>query len=226
MEWAWAALRRRSRAPAADGGLIRPLAVIVLLYALGALAQPAPERHLLSGADHFRAGRFEAALVEFKVADRLGVVQARWYVAAALTKTGRHDEAVETFLSAAEVDPQGRDAVLTWHEAVASYELRLYTRADALLAGLVTASPKIREQVEQLRAKMAPVLTAVPPGESVDAYLAQAGRARAAGRAGLARLIAEEARALARRRSDCYRCEDAERAVTGAPPRPAGGTPR
>lgn len=137
--------------------------------------------------------------------------EAAWYVAATLQRLQRNEEALEAFLSAEALWPEGRDPVLTWYEAVASHQLGLYGRADSLAASLSGAGgPRIAEQARKLRAQMAPLLTATPADRHLDFYLARA-RALAASRAPVARLYLAEARALSRRTAPCLRCAEIDR---------------
>jgi len=204
--------------------LVKRLACIVLLaWSTVAAAGGAFNEHLLAGASHFRAGRYEAALVELQVAEKLGAgAQARWYIAATLSKLGRPEDALEAFLSAAAGDPGMRDVLLTYHEAVASQDARLYARADRLLSSVGSGGgPAIAEFAAKLRAQLAPLLQATPTHASVDWYLDRVAANRA-GRPRLAALFAEEAARVAHRTPDCYRCADADK-LAGA--LAAGGSP-
>jgi tetratricopeptide (TPR) repeat protein len=195
------------------------LVLFAATASLAAAAQSASDQHLVSGAAHFRAGRYDAALVEFRVAEKLGAGPvARWYAASALAQAGRSEEAVEEFLEAAAKAPEQRDSVLTWQEAVASHDARLYLRADRLLAGLgASAGPRISEQVAKLRAQIAPLLLARPTGANVDWYLSRARALYGTGHPKLARLFAEEGLAVAKRHPDCHGCADAEQMLSQPP---------
>ncbi len=191
---------------------VKRLACIVLFaWSAVAVAGGPFDPHLLAGASHFRAERYAEALVEFQVAEKLGAgAQARWYIAATLTKLGRPEEALDAFLSAAAQEPRMRDLLLTYHEAVASQDARLYARADRLLSSISTDGPRIAEAVATLRAQLAPLLQAAPTHANVDWYLDRAASNRAA-RPRLSALFAEEAARVAHRTPDCYRCVDADR---------------
>lgn len=197
----------------------RSIIAIVAAVSWAAAAQSTPERHLLSGAAHFRAGRYDEALVEFRVAEKLGAGPiARWYAASALAQAGRSEEAVEEFLAAAAAAPEARDAVLTWHEAVASHDARLYRRADRLLAQMgSSAGPRIAEQAAKLRAQIAPLLRAEPTAANVNWYVDRARALYGSDHPALARLFAEEGLAVARRRPDCRACAEAEQLLAGPP---------
>lgn len=201
-----------------SAGVLR-LATLACALALGGPARaglPAPEAHLLEGARHFREGRFGAALIEFRVADRLGAPgPARWYASAALVKLGRHEEAVAGFAEAAAAHPAGRDGLLDFYRAVALHESRLYLQADGVLAGIAAVGPRVAEQIAELRARIAKIFAAPPERATIDWYHARARAAREAARPALAGAFAAEALALAARRADGYRAEEA-REVMGS----------
>src|SRR5262245_1629209 len=103
---------------------MRAAALAVLLVAATARAQSRADEHMLAGAQHFQAGRFTEALVEFRVAKRAGDPGAAWYVAAALVKVARFDEALEEFARAQASAPAERDALMDYYHALACYESR------------------------------------------------------------------------------------------------------
>ncbi|MDQ3263817.1 MAG: hypothetical protein M3Y59_09170 [Myxococcota bacterium] len=178
---------------------MKPYALLLALLLSASAAQAAEDAnaHLLAGARAFRAQGYQQSVVEFRVALTLGAgPQARWYLAAALQKTGRTDEALAEFLRAEQEAPSSRDAVLTWYEAVASHEARLYARADRLLSSIQRAGPKLQEQVRQLRTQLAPLLSAPATPGVLEWYL-QRGRTREP--AAVAALYLEEARGLSAR---------------------------
>lgn len=180
--------------------------------------------HLVAGADHFRAGRYAEALVEFRVAERLGAEDARPYAGAALVKLGRPEDALEAF--GGDRAPS-RDALLDYYHALACHDARLYRCADRLLAGVGDRSgPRIAEQAAKIRARLAPVLAAEPLAAAIDGYLDRCQAARDAGRRALAGAFCREAAAAAERRRDRYRLEDARRAAAALDGAAAlGGTP-
>jgi tetratricopeptide (TPR) repeat protein len=182
----------------------------VALFASAARADEALE-HLRAGGSAFREGRFDRALVEFRVAEQQGAGgEAAWYVGAALLKLGRADEAVERFDAAERAAPGGRDVVLDFYRASACYEARLYLTADRLLAGIgERAGPRLAAEAQRLRDRIAALFTA-PPAESViDWYQAQAALEHRNGRLALARAYYLEAAALSERRPSAYRAADA-----------------
>jgi hypothetical protein len=160
------------------------------------------DAHVLEGARLFRENRFTEALVEFRVADRLGAADARAYAAAALVKLDRAEDALELFEGPGGPAP-GADPLLDYYHALACYGARLYLCADALLAGVgERTGPRIGEQARQIRRDIAASIGAAPPPESVDWYLARARAHADAGKALLARAYAAEAGRLGARRPD------------------------
>jgi tetratricopeptide (TPR) repeat protein len=196
---------------------VKRLALCLALLGLTAAAPPDATPHLLQGARHFREGRFANALVEFKVAQRLGTGgEADWYIAASLVKLGRSEEALEAFAAARKAAPDARDALLDYYQALACYEAKLYLCSDSLLDAVGDASgPRIGEQVRKLRADIAALFRSAPTPASIDWYHQRAAQARAAGRPVLAARYLEEAARLAERREDRYRLAEA-RAGRGA----------
>lgn len=174
-----------------------------LLFALA--AAPDAEPHLREGAIAFRAERYDAALVEFKVASRLGAPQADWYVGAALVKLGRSQDAVDAFAEARERAPNAEDALLDYYAATACHDARLFVCADRLLGRITPrAGPKIASLAAELRARLLPVLRATPERSTIDWYLAEARLAEKAGKRARAQLYFAESAALASRRADHY----------------------
>jgi Flp pilus assembly protein TadD len=171
---------------------------------------PGAGEHLLAGATAFREGKFSAALVEFRVAERLGADEARPYAGAVLVKLGRHEEAIEAFGPA---PAPGEDALLSWYRALALRATGLLVSADAVLASIGDRSgPRIAAEVAGLRAELAAALGAGPSKAWIDAALARGAALRAQGRLVLAAAHYTEAAALAARRPDRHRIEEAERA--------------
>jgi hypothetical protein len=179
---------------------------IVLLLGL-ALSARGPDDHLMTGARHFREGRFDAALVEFRVAERLGATDAAGYAGASLVKLRRPEEALEAFAAAGE---GSRDALLDYYRALACYDARLFLCADRLLASLGERSgPRIAEQTQKVRADIAAALAKEPAQEAIDWYLARCSASADEHRPALAAGYCREAAALADRRNDRYRRGDA-----------------
>jgi hypothetical protein len=183
--------------------------LIIISVALG-LASTGADEHVLAGARLFREGRWAEALVEFRVAERLGSKGACGYAGAALVKLGRPDEAIEAFEGPGG-PPAGRDALLDYHHAQACWDARLYTCADRLLAGVGERSgPRIAGEAAKARAAIAKLLSAEPKPEAVDWYVARCGEAAHAGRQVLARAYCAEAKALGERRRDRRGVAEAE----------------
>jgi hypothetical protein len=182
------------------------LLTLILASTLLAASGPA-EEHLLQGARAFRTGRYAEALVEFKVAEKLGAgLDARAYAAASLVKLNRPEEAVELFGPKASADP-----VLEFYRALACYQARLFTCADrALEAAMGRFGPRVVEEARTIRAQIHQTLAGEIQPQVIDWYLSRGGDAVQGGRTGLGRLYAEEARALGGRRKDCYRCAEAD----------------
>ncbi|HYO68880.1 MAG TPA: hypothetical protein VEU33_22640 [Archangium sp.] len=202
---------------------MKRLALCLALLGLTAATPPDATPHLLQGARHFREGRFANALVEFKVAQRLGTDgEADWYLAASLVKLGRAEEALEAFSTARKTAPDARDALLDYYHALACYEARLYLCADTLLDAVGDASgPRMGEQVRKLRTDIAALFRAAPTPGSIDWYHARAAQVRAAGRPVLAAHYLEEAVRLASKREDRYRLAEARAALGALSERPA-----
>lgn len=187
--------------------------VSVLLVAFGvASAAPAGEEHLRAGAGHFRAGRYEQALVEFKVAHRLGSGgDVRWYVAATLVKLGRAEESLEEFAAAASEAPQARDAVLDYYHALGCYQAKLYLCADRLLSSVgERGGPRIGAEAQKMRDQIAALFRTEPATASIDWYFAHGKDAEARGKRLLASVYLEEAAALSAKRQDRYRARELE----------------
>lgn len=204
--------------------MTRAAATILTLGMLAAGA-PAADGHVLEGARLFREDRFAEALVEFRLAERLGAPDARGYAAAALVKLSRAEEAVELFESAG-IAPAGADPLLDYYHARACYDLRLYLCADDLLAGVGSRTgPRIAEQAARIRRDIAAALAQAPAPDAVDWYLVRARAHDAAKRPVLARAFAREARALGGRRADRHGVADAEGILARLDAPRASGTP-
>jgi tetratricopeptide (TPR) repeat protein len=192
----------------------RAALLLVLILAPPARATDSADEHMLAGAQHLQAGRYAEALVEFRVAERLKDRGAAWYVAAALTKMSRSDEALTEFARAEAAAPEERDGLLDYYHALACYDARLYFCADRLLGAIgQEAGPRIADQARKIRADLAPLLTAPPPPSSIDWYHARAAAAFKGGHLALAQAYYEEAASLAALRPDHYRQADATGAL-------------
>jgi len=192
-------------------------AATVLFLVWFAAGPPGPaEAHVLEGARLFRENRFTEALVEFRVADRLGARDARAYAAAALVKLDRPEDALELFEGPGGPAP-GTDPLLDYYHALACYGARLYLCADELLAGVgERTGPRIGAQARQIRKDIAAAIPAAPPPDSVDWYLARARSHAAAGKPLLARAHAAEARRLGERRPDRHGVAEAVALLEGS----------
>jgi hypothetical protein len=170
---------------------------LALLLAAG-LSSAGADEHLLAGAERFREGRFDEALVEFRVAARLGAKEVDPYIASVLVKLGRHEEAVELFGGG---DEPGPDAVVDYYRALACWGARLYGCADRLLAGIGDRSgPKVAEQAARLRALIRGELGRPPTQATVEWYRGRCADEKRTGRAALAGAYCREADAVAARR--------------------------
>jgi hypothetical protein len=170
---------------------------LALLLAAG-LPSAGADEHLLAGAERFREGRFDEALVEFLVASRLGAKDVDPYIASALVKLGRHEEAVERFGGG---DEPGPDAVVDYYRALACWGARLYGCADRLLAGIGDRSgPKVAEQAARLRALIAAERARPPSQATVDWYRGRCADEKRTGRTALAGAFCREAELVAARR--------------------------
>jgi hypothetical protein len=199
-------------------------ATVLFLVWFAAGTGPA-EQHVLEGARLFRENRFAEALVEFRVAERLGAAEARAYAAAALVKLDRPEDALDLFEGPGG-PPPGEHPLLDYYHALACYGARLYRCADVLLAGVgERTGPRISEQARQIRRDIAAAIPAEPPTDSVDWYLERAADRAAAGKAVLARAFATEARALGVARADRHGVVEAEAQLAKLPPATALSAP-
>jgi hypothetical protein len=176
---------------------------IVALLGLSLSGGPySADGHLIAGAGAFREGRFDVALVEFRVAQKLGAADAAAYAAATLVKLGRPEEAVESFGPA---NMKVGDPLLDFYRAMACYGARLYHCAARLLAGVAAqGGPGMSEQAAQTRSAIAAVLQAEPSTETIDWYLARCTGTEVSRRPHLAAAYCTEAAELASRRPDAY----------------------
>lgn len=184
------------------------VATLLVAVTLGTSAGDAGE-HLLAGATAFREGRFAAALVEFRVAERLGAPEAGAYAGAALVKLGRREEAVEAFGAA----PAADEDTLSYYRALALRGAGLLLSADAALSAVGERSgPRIAVEVAKLRAEIQAALGSGPGAAEVDLALSRGEAFRAAGRPALASASFREAAALAKR-AGRHRLDEALRAA-------------
>jgi tetratricopeptide (TPR) repeat protein len=191
--------------------LNRPALLVLVVVTFGARASGPADDHLLAGADHFRAGRFNEALVEFRAARKLDAsADAAWYVAACLAKLKRAEEAVEVFSQAENENPTGRDVLLEYYRALACYDAKLYLCADKILARIGASSgTRIAGQARKIRGDIAALLSKEPSTESLDWYHERAAEVLKAGRTELALAYYEEVAALAGRQPSQHRRQEA-----------------
>jgi hypothetical protein len=169
--------------------------------------------HVLAGARAFRAGEWAVALVEFRVALKLGApASVRWYEGATLARAGRFEEAVGVFELAFETAPAERDPLLDYYRALACFEARLWGCVVEVTAELErTGGPRLQQQVASMAAEAKQLLGAEPPRGAIDACFTRAGAGSPS--PSLSRAWLREAARLGRRRVDRFRVDEAERAV-------------
>ena len=192
----------------------RALAVMATFMSVTALAQEA-DAHVLAGARAFRAGQWAAALVEFRVALKRGApASVRWYEGAALVRSGRFEEAVGSFELALEQAPGARDPLLDYYRALSCFELRLWGCVVEVTSELErTGGPRVKQQVAVMASEATQLLAAEPPREVIDSCFT---RSRLAGSPALGRAWLREAARLGQRRSDSFRVNEAQQALSGA----------
>ena len=163
--------------------------LLAALAAALALSSTPGEAHLLEGARRFREERWEEALVEFRVAARLGEPGAGAYAGAALVKLRRWDEAIEAFGP----DGPARDALMDYYRALACHGAGLYACADAILSTIgERAGPRLSSQAAEIRAALAPVLSAPPAAPVLEALSERCETFRRRGRDALASAYCRE----------------------------------
>ena len=196
----------------------RAAVLLIIALAAPAHAEPSFDAHMLAGAKYFQEGRYTDALVEFRVAERLaGDGGPIWYVAAALVKLKRPEDAITEFARAEVRAAADRDGLFDYYHALACYDARLYSCADRLLATIGDEpGPKIAEQARKIRRDLAPVLTVPAPPSTIDWYHARGQAALRAGREVLAVAYFEEAVGLAGPQPDAYRRAEALTALAHA----------
>jgi tetratricopeptide (TPR) repeat protein len=197
-----------------------PLLLAFSFASTSAIASGADE-HLLAGARLFREGRFGEALVEFRVAEKLGHNgEAAFYAAAALVRLKRPEDAVEAFADAEQRSPKVRDELFDYYRGVACNDARLYLCADKFFARVSDrAGSHVAAEAQRMRKALASLLRPEPGTKSIDWYLQRANEASRKGRSQLERSYLEEAAGLSARRADKYRGDEASRALArGARP--------
>jgi tetratricopeptide (TPR) repeat protein len=189
----------------------RGLLLASVLSASLAFAQES-DAHVLAGARAFRAGDWASALVEFRVALKLGAAPSvHWYEGAALARAGRFEEAVGAFDHAFELAPDGRDPLLDYYRALSCYELRLWGCVVEVTSELErTGGPRVQQQVKTMAGEAKQLLSSEPPREAIDACFSRSAQAASPS---LARAWIREAARLGRKRVDAFRVAEAERAL-------------
>jgi tetratricopeptide (TPR) repeat protein len=192
----------------------RARAAVLLLFLVATVvrADDGHDAHLLAGAQHFQAGRYTEALVEFRVAERLANDGGpTWYVASTLVKLKRSEEAIGAFARAEAKDPADRDGLFDYYHALACYDVRLYHCADRLLAAVgERAGPKIAGQASKVRGDLASLLAKAAPPGALDWYHARGVDALNGNQPALAAAYFEEAIDWAATRRDAYRLGEAK----------------
>jgi hypothetical protein len=184
----------------------------------------ASESHLVAGAEAFRAGAYEKALVEFRVAEALGSSEAGPYAAASLLKLGRAEDAVEAFALAERSTRSPGDALLEVYRGQACYAARLYLCADRWFESAASrAGPRLVPQLQALRSAIRDALQPEQLAPAIDRLLGQANEL-AGTRPALASAYADEAVALSARSPIRHRAAEASALATRlAAPRQKGG---
>jgi hypothetical protein len=191
--------------------------LLLCMVSLAALAD-APGSHLLRGAEHFRDGRFEQALVEFEVARALGDPgEASWYAAATLTRLSRHTEALERFGEAREKAASGQDPLMDFYWAVSCQEEALLVCARAHYRAVeAQMGARLGKEAARLGAEVDKVLNAGVPPLAVDALLEKGRKSLEGGHLRLAHQQLDEARALSELRGDPERGRAARKLLANA----------
>ena len=208
----------------AEGGSLIPAALALFLGLSAGAGTPTADEHLLAGARDFREGRYESALVEFRVAQDLGSTDASAYAGATLVKLDRPDEALEAF---GPDDAPAGDSLLEYFRALACYDARLYLCADRVLSSLGTrAGPQVAAQAAKIREAISAALSQEPTHTDIDWYLERCSALTAAHRPAAAAAYCREAAGLADRRGDAYRRRDALAGLARLGTAPRGGAAR
>jgi hypothetical protein len=181
------------------------------------------EPHLVAGAEAFRAGSYDKALVEFRVAEALGSTEAGWYAAASLLKLGRAEDAVEAFVLVDRGTRSADDALLEVYRGQACYAARLYLCADRWFESAAgRAGPRLAPQLQSLRSAIREALRPEQLAPAIDRLLGRATEL-AGSRPALASAYADEAVALSARSPLRHRAAEATALATRlAPPTQRG----
>ena len=192
-------------------------AAVALLLVSTLSASGAGGEHLLSGARHFREGRYGDALVEFRVAEELGADGARAYAAASLVNLQRFDEALETFDGV----PRGQDPLLDFYRALACFGAHLYACADEILATIGDrGGPKISAEVADLRREIAAQRARSPSDDAIAWYAKRCADLKEQKRGALAAPYCREGASLDARRAELRKTSAAASVVPARGERP------
>src|SRR5688572_6269493 len=113
-----------------------------MLIATIAAASTPPDAHgrVAAGHRHFQAGEFEAALTEYRRAQRMGNVrETSWQIGVTLVQLGRTEDALEAFAVAQRSAPGLEQPLQRFYRAVACLKARLWQCADELLGPLASS---------------------------------------------------------------------------------------
>jgi hypothetical protein len=171
-------------------------ACLVLSLSSPAAARTTTEEHLLAAVGAFRAGDYDAALIELRVVERASDAppDLAFYLGPTLYKLGRYREALATFLAS----PAPPDALTEFYLGQTYYQLRLYRKSLQVFTALRGRGlgPKLAAAAEKYEHAVEATFAAAPPEGAVDFYLA-AGRALLPGEPRLAAEYLDEARLVA-----------------------------
>ncbi len=169
---------------------------LVLSLSFPAAARTTTDEHLLAAVRAFRAGDYEAALIELRVVERASDAPSdlAFYLGPTLYKLGRYSEALATFLAS----PAPPDALTEFYLGQTYYQLRLYRKSLQVFKSLRGRGlgPKLAAAAEKYQQAVEATFAVAPPEGAVDFYLA-AGRSLLPGDPRLAAEYLDEARLVA-----------------------------
>jgi thioredoxin-like negative regulator of GroEL len=152
----------------------RALAVVGLCAVAFADDGGATARHLAAGVKAFQDGRFDDALVEFRVVQRASDAPAdlAFYLGPTLVKLGRDREAIAVFVAST----APRDALTDFYLGEAYYHERMYRKARATFAALRATGlgPVLDDAAARYVARVDEAFQRAPEPATVDHYIAQA----------------------------------------------------